>query len=154
TMLGSSAMIDLNYVDSRTNKPAGPTLLHSCVTNRPYVLELEDYEEIVAATSDRKSEAVLLSATPSTAEAEVAEADQVPEETEMTLDALLAELKNEHSIDVSALQAKVTELETANTTLTEENTALSNDRDEAVKLSHDLTGALEASGVVALSNGT
>jgi hypothetical protein len=148
TLLGASAALAPDYVDSRDNLPKGPTLLHSCVTNRPYNLELEDYEEVVAASSDMKGEAVLLSSATATATPPVEEiAPEVTKEKEMTLEELLAELKTEHDIDVSALQARVAELETDNTTL-------SNEKDEAVKLSNDLTEALGASGVVTLSNGS
>ena len=52
TLLGASAFLHMDYTDTRTNKKVGPTLLHTCVTNRPYVTDLDDYEEVVAATAD------------------------------------------------------------------------------------------------------
>src|SRR6185503_14947170 len=51
TLLGASAMLSTNYVDTRTGKPVGPTLLHVAVTNRPYVVGLEDYKEVLAASN-------------------------------------------------------------------------------------------------------
>jgi hypothetical protein len=50
TLLGASAMLHMDYTDTRTGQKVGPTLLHSCITNRPYVVGLGDYEEVVAAT--------------------------------------------------------------------------------------------------------
>ncbi len=52
TLLGASAMLHLDYTDTRTGARVGPTLLHSLVTNRPYCLGLEDYQEVVAATAE------------------------------------------------------------------------------------------------------
>jgi hypothetical protein len=92
TYLGASAFLSTNYTDSSTGKKAGPALLHVAVTNRPYVTGLEDYKEVLAATADNTGEVVVL--TP-------------PEETEVppTKEELLAQLKNDHGIDVEALQA-------------------------------------------------
>lgn len=123
TMLGASAMMHLNYTNTKTGKKVGPTLLHTCVTNRPYVTGLEDYEEIVAATADNSGEAVLLTG-------------PTLEENEMqTLEEMLDTLKDEHGIDVLDLQKKV-----------EANA-------NAAKLSNTLAEALTASGVVKLSAG-
>jgi succinate dehydrogenase/fumarate reductase flavoprotein subunit len=102
-----------------------------------------------------KGEAVLLSATATAKPVEkIVPETEVKKEKAMTLEELLAELKTEHDIDVSALQARVTELETSNATLVTDNATLSNEKDEALKLSSDLTEALGASGVVTLSNGS
>lgn len=123
TMLGASAMMHLNYTDTKTNKKVGPTLLHMCVTNRPYVTGLDDYEEIVAATADNSDEAVLLTG-------------PTQEENDMqTLEEMLETLKDEHGIDVLDLQKKV------------------QDGANAAKLSNTLAEALTASGVVKLSAG-
>lgn len=62
TLLGASAMIDMDYEDARTGEKVGPALLHVCVTNRPYVTELEDYQELIAASADSVVDAVLLTA--------------------------------------------------------------------------------------------
>jgi hypothetical protein len=91
--LGASAMFHMDYVDTRTLKPAGPTLLHVAVTNRPYVTDLDDFEQVIAASADGTEEAVYLTAAPI-------------EENEMTLDELLAALKADHNIDVADLQQK------------------------------------------------
>src|ERR1044072_4503734 len=68
TLLGASAMLHLDYTNTKTGQKVGPTLLHTCVTNRPYVTGLEDYKEIVAATSDTSQRAVLLTTAPAPAE--------------------------------------------------------------------------------------
>jgi hypothetical protein len=92
TYLGASAFLSTNYTDSATGNKVGPTLLHVAVTNRPYVTGLDDYKEVLAASADSTGEVVVLTA--------------VPEETvPMTREELLAALKNEHGIDVAALQA-------------------------------------------------
>jgi hypothetical protein len=92
TYLGASAFLSTNYTDSSTGKKAGPTLLHVAVTNRPYVVNLEGYKEVIAASADKTGEVVVL--TP-------------PEETEVppTREQLLEQLKKDHGIDVEALQA-------------------------------------------------
>jgi hypothetical protein len=92
TYLGASAFLSTNYTDSSTGAKAGPTLLHVAVTNRPYVNNLEDYKEVIAASADNTGEVVVL--TP-------------PEETEVppTKEQLLEQLKTDHGIDVEALQA-------------------------------------------------
>ena len=92
TYLGASAFLSTNYTDSATGNKVGPTLLHVAVTNRPYVTGLEDYREVLAASADSTGEVVVLTAAPE---------ETVP----MTKDELLAQLKNEHGIDVAALQA-------------------------------------------------
>jgi hypothetical protein len=95
TYLGASAFLSTNYTDTRTDKKVGPTLLHVAVTNRPYCVDLDDYKEVLAASADSTGEVVVL--TP------------VPEETvPLTREELLAALKNEHGIDVAALQAAAT----------------------------------------------
>jgi Mu-like prophage I protein len=98
TYLGASAFLSTNYTDSRDGKKKGPTLLHVAVTNRPYVVGLEPYKEIIAATatSDNDAEIVVLG----------------QEEEEPTVDpkeelaTLLATLKDKHGIDVAELQVQ------------------------------------------------
>ena len=124
TLLGASAMMHLNYTNTKNGTKVGPTLLHVCVTNRPYVTGLDDYEEIVAATADNSGEAVLLTG------------PTLKETTEMqTLEEMLDALKDEHDIDVLDLQKKVKEGEAA------------------AKLSNTLAEALTASGLIELSAG-
>lgn len=91
-IMGASAFLHMNYEDTRTSKPVGPALLHHCLTNRPYITNLEPYEEVVAATADMEwedAEAIILA----------------QPEGSMTKEELLAQLKAEHNIDVEALQA-------------------------------------------------
>lgn len=141
TLLGASAMMHLNYKDTRTGEYKGPTLLHSCVTNRPYVLGLDDYEEIVAASADSTEEAVLLTEEPAEEieKALPAEDEQtlsgLDEETENmpTLEEMLKALKEEHSIDVEALKEQAAKA------------------DGATELSNALVAALKKSDVVSLS---
>lgn len=100
TLLGASALMHMNYSDTKNGKSMGPTLLHVAVTNRPYITNLSDFEEIVAAsaggmagradTSD-ETPVVLIPATKT--------------EEKMELDQMLQTLKDEHGIDVAALQA-------------------------------------------------
>lgn len=142
TYLGASAMMHLDYTNTKTGKKVGPTLLHSCVTNRPYVTGLENYEEIVAATTDRSEEAaVLLSEDtividPPTKETEMPTDESTTETAaaKPSLEELLTALKTDHNIDVSALQAKASEGE------------------QAATLSQTLVDALTKAGVVKLSN--
>ncbi len=140
TYLGASAMMHLDYPDTKSGKNVGPTLLHSCVTNRPYVTGLDNYEEILAATADRSEDAaVLLSDASVTPDEPVTEESDMPEDktqetpAEPTLDQLLATLKEKHNIDVSALQAKANE-------------------DKSAELSKTILDALTDAGVVKLSN--
>lgn len=100
TLLGTSAMLHLNYTDTRTQKKVGPTLLHNCVTNRPYVIGLGDFEEVLSMSVDTtdQNEIVVLTSAPSTSK-----------ETEMTLDELLSTLKSDHGIDVPELQRVASE---------------------------------------------
>lgn len=95
TLLGASAFLDLNYTDTRTNAKVGPTLLHVAVTNRPHLVDLEDFTDTVAATADISDEVVVLS---------------YPDQEETvprTLAEILDELKSEHGVDVPALQAQL-----------------------------------------------
>lgn len=124
TLLGASAMMHLNYTNTKTGHKVGPTLLHVCVTNRPYVTELEGYEEIVLSHADNSDEAVLLTG------------PTLKENDDMqTLEEMLDALKDEHGIDVLDLQKKVKE------------------GAEATKLSNTLAEALTATGLVQLSAG-
>lgn len=96
TILGASAFLNLDYEDTRTGRKVGPTLLHSCITNRPYVTGLDGYEEVLAATmADSEGDYVVLAE----------EDDGMP----LTREEMLAALKADHNIDVEALQAAVSE---------------------------------------------
>jgi phage I-like protein len=123
TYLGASAFLSTDYTDTATNSKVGPTLLHVAVTNRPYVTGLDDYKEVLAASADNPGEVVVLTAAPE---------DPVP----LSKDELLAALKNEHGIDVAALQATASAAPPA---------------PDAAALSSALVDALTAAGVVKLS---
>lgn len=109
TYLGASAFMHLNYKDTKTNTRVGPALLHVAVTNRPYVTGLDPYEDIVAASSiddggaEYSSETALLQMG---AAGDVKEA-AVPR----TLEEILSELKSDHNLDVTSLQALLKDVE-------------------------------------------
>jgi hypothetical protein len=112
TYIGASAMLSLDYTDTNTGKKAGPTLCHVAVTNRPYITNLDEYEEIIKASADNSDEAVLLTelATEESVDNEGSEEEPKEEEHKtMTKEELLAALKDEHGIDVAALQAATSE---------------------------------------------
>ena len=60
TLLGISAKMSLNYTDTRTNQKVGPTLLHAAVTNRPFLVDLDDFENVSMSNDDTTDEVVLL----------------------------------------------------------------------------------------------
>lgn len=122
TYLGASAFLHLNYPDSMSGEAVGPTLLHVAVTNRPYVTGLDPYEA-VAAAAEQFSDPVVLS---------------VPEKegaVPRTVDEILAELKDQHGVDVAALR---TELATAQERLAED--------DDARELAERIATTLQTSG--------
>lgn len=139
TYIGASAMIAMNYTDTNTGKKVGPTLCHVAVTNRPYITNLEDYEEIVKASADNSEEAVLLTepATETIVEDNPGSKEEPKEEEHktMTKEELIAALKDEHGVDVAALQAEADKPATTDTT----------------ELSNKLVSALTDAGVVKLS---
>jgi hypothetical protein len=123
TLLGASAMMHMNYTDTRTGERRGPTLLHTAITNRPYITGLDDFQEIVAASADTPEDT------------EVVEFGQ--EETGMTTkEELLVALKDEHGIDVEELQARA-------------DSAPQTDGEEFAKA---VMSVLQEAGVVTLSN--
>lgn len=138
TYIGASAMIAMNYTDTNTAKKVGPTLCHVAVTNRPYITNLEDYEEIVKASADNSEEAVLLTE-PATEDVVndntgSSEEPELKEHNTMTKEELIAALKKDHGIDVDALQADATKAT------------------DTTELSNKLVTALTDAGVVKLSN--
>lgn len=139
TYIGASAMLSLDYTDTSTGKKSGPTLCHVAVTNRPYITNLEDYEEIIKASADNSDEAVLLTE-PNAEETDnsltgSSEEPKVEERKIMTKDELIAALKAEHGIDVAALEE-----------------ASKAHNPDVTELSHKLVTALTDAGVVKLSN--
>jgi Mu-like prophage I protein len=156
TLLGASAFISMDYKDNQ-GRHRGPALLHSCITNRPYCTGLDPYEEVIAATAADSS------GEPDVAVLTVREpAEGVGE---MDKDELIAALRDEHGIDVEALQAtasqqaQLSELTGALTaalsaTPAGDHLRLSGDGGMQVSAS-DLVGAVAelAQHNVALSNG-
>lgn len=62
TILGASAALALDYKKTDTGEKVGPVLLHVCATNRPHVTGMEEYSELIAASSDlQEQEVVFLS---------------------------------------------------------------------------------------------
>ena len=59
-ILGASAFLSLDYTDTSSGQKAGPALLHHCLTNRPYVTGLDDYEEVIAASAAGAGEVLVL----------------------------------------------------------------------------------------------
>lgn len=98
TLIGASAMMHLDYTDAKTQQKVGPTLLHVAITNRPYVTNLEDFGEVLAASADGSSDAVLLAAP----------TQEVPMDKNELIAALL-----EHGVDVAALSAKADQADEA-----------------------------------------
>lgn len=123
TILGASAMLHMDYTDSRTGKQVGPTLLHVCATNRPYVTGLEDYSEViedaVAASADSSGEVLVFAAE---------EEPVVPTKEELIAGLL------EHGIDVGALQAAAAQ------------------KQDAAAFTAAIVDALKSTGAVELSN--
>jgi hypothetical protein len=127
TLIGASAMLSLDYTDTRTGKKAGPALLHVAITNRPHLTELDDFEEVLAASaagvSDSTTKAVYLTA-----------ADNNPKEgSKMELDELIAVARDEHGINIPELQKAAA------------------GAGSIAKLSADLQAALTETGVLKLS---
>ena len=94
TILGASALMHLNYEDTRTGTKVGPTLLHVAGTNRPYLTKLKPFERVALSNADTETEMVLL--TPS----------DESENTTMELSAIKQVLKDEHGIDLDDLTAR------------------------------------------------
>lgn len=99
TLLGASALMHMNYGDTATGHGKGPTLLHVAVTNRPYLTNLEGFEEVIAASTGG-----IGGVADTTQEQPVVMVPANSTEEIMELDAMLEALKNDHNIDVAALQ--------------------------------------------------
>jgi len=127
TLIGASAMLSLDYTDTRTGKKAGPALLHVAITNRPHLTELDDFEEVLAASasgmSDSTTKAVLLTAA----------TNNTKEGSKMELDELIAVARDEHGINIPELQKAAA------------------GAGSLAKLSADLQTALNETGVLRLS---
>lgn len=127
TLLGISAMLDLDFIDTDTGEGVGPTLVHTAVTNNPYVSNLEGFEELLAASRPgvdiHDQVQVLVLSTADDKETEL-----------MTREEMIAALLAEHSIDVADLQAKAAQV------------------DASVALSKTIQETLVGTGLLTLSN--
>lgn len=142
TILGCSAMMHLNYEDTKTGQKVGPTLLHVAATNRPYVTNMSGFEEIAALSADNQSENPVLLV----AEEELQLSSTTKENGPMTKDELIAALK-EHGIDVASLQTEATRAAELSGQLDEVNAQLQLSAGEQSLTVKDL-----AEAVVELSN--
>ncbi len=98
TLLGGSAAMYLDYTDTDTQQKVGPTLTHLAVTNRPYVLGLETYKEVVALSADGSDDDDVIVLTDD-------------KENNMTKEEFLALAKSDFGIDIESLQAIAAEHE-------------------------------------------
>lgn len=172
TLIGASAMLSTNYMDTSTATRVGPTLLHVAITNRPHVLNLEDFEEVIAASSDSSDEVILLSEIDDSnivnLDDETHRTDEELEDTnneenqQMTKEELLAELKEKFGVDVEAIEAELaakSEEIAAKEAEVAEKAAEVDAKDaeiaevtaESVALSNAVTEAFLDSGIIALS---
>jgi hypothetical protein len=87
TLLGASAFLNLDYTDTRTGQKVGPALLHHCITNRPYVVDLEPYQEIAASASPG-SQVLMLTAPGAPAATPIRGYPKMPQTLEITWDGL------------------------------------------------------------------
>jgi len=104
TLLGASAMMHMDYPDTATGERKGPTLLHVAVTNRPYITDLEGFEEVIAASTGG-----LATSADTEGETPVVLIPADKTEEKMDLNEILLTLKSEHGIDVAALQKQAAE---------------------------------------------
>ncbi len=124
TLLGASAAFQEGYLDTRNGDAKianGPVLTHVAVTNRPYLVDLEDFQPVQLSNALGEEESKEISIlTPVDVEPSEASSDNVTDtellveettlsvekEIEMpnTREELIAQLKTEHGIDVVALQ--------------------------------------------------
>ena len=172
TILGASAMMHLDYEDSISGRKVGPTLLHVVATNRPYLTNLDPFSEVVAASADTPDEAAIWAAEDQAVELSEPGGDDMPK----TKEELIAELRDEHGIDVAALLEQqeevaqlsalgigddgelsvrdvaeaVIELSQTNTTLVEQVAALSaaNEAMEQERATHEVDELIRAGRVL------
>lgn len=131
TLIGASAMISTDYLDTRNKSRVGPTLLHMAITNRPHIVDLGEFEEIIAASGDSTDEAVMLTAT--------------DKENDMDLQELITKLETEHGVNVTELQERAGQADAS-------AQAAKDAEDAFVSLSNSVSGLLEIEPVLELSN--
>lgn len=138
TLLGASAFMHLNYKNTETGEPIGPTLLHVAVTNRPYLTNLEDYTDVMSLSADTKGEAPVLLELKEQTPPETQPSAELPinedKETPMTLEEMLTKLKADHGIDVPALQAAATQVTELSNSLSEVQNELKLSGENAVSI--------------------
>lgn len=124
TLIGASAGMYLDYTDTDTLKKVGPTMTHLGITNRPYVLGLEAYQEVIQLSANGRDDAddVLVLTTSD-------------KENPMTKEEFLALAKSDFGFDIEAMQEIVDQHESN------------------VMLSASIQEALADTGVLTLSNG-
>ena len=159
TLIGASAAFSTNYTDTDTDTLVGPTLLHVAITNRPHVLNLGDFEEVIAMSAESGDEVIMLSE--DSGDSGVV-TNELEETQNMTKEELLAQLKAEFEIDVEALEAAAVEAEAAKTTAVEEADTLKAENETlktekvaveelAVKLSNSIKENLKSDVLLQLS---
>lgn len=124
TLLGASALLSPDYTDRKTMKKVGPTLVHTAITNNPYVSDLEEFEAVrLSVADDSSSKAVILTAA------------RNPKESKMDLDEIIAVLRDEHKIDLPELQKAAGKAETFAALSAQLQEKLTEGEDAVLKLS-------------------
>lgn len=143
TLIGASAMMHMDYKDTRSGKKVGPTLLHVAITNRPYITDLQDFEEVIAASADSigDNRPVVLT------EMEESSMDELTKET------AIAYLRDEHGIEVGEQAAPTidAELVQALSRVLREAGAVSLSREEGTEEDEAVTVTDVAEAVIELS---
>lgn len=124
TLLGASAQLSLNWKNNKTNKYVGPALVHTAITNNAHLNDLEDFEEVLLS-HDSTNKAVILSAAPITTG-----------ESKMDFDEIVAVLKDEHDIDLPALQEAASKADAYAKLSADLKEKLSTGEDAVLKLSN------------------
>lgn len=154
TLIGASAMINPAFRHKVTNEIVGPTLIHVAQTNNPYLPDLDNFKEIISASNDISDSEVSvvqlanaeLNSTEGTTDVEVTSSSNEGDNKEMTLEELLAELKEKHNLDVAALQAEAAKAEEVATKNSELEAQVAQ-ADESKTLVAALSDALNKAGV-------
>lgn len=164
TILGASAFLHLNYIDTATGNRVGPTLLHVAATNRPHINGLGGYEEILKASADNLVEEQIYfmeEEPPEPVDELPVEETPKPEENQqssegtedMTRDELIAALKAlpaDEALDVTAVQA---DADAAKTQVAELTAQLDDAKNKLSLSGEQFTGIEElADSYVELSN--
>lgn len=103
TILGASASVSLDYTDRRSNEKVGPTLIHVAATNRPFLVDLEDFETVSLSDADTNDEVVLLT----DGDIQISEEENLMDKT---ADELIVAL-SEAGVDVVAGQNALAQIE-------------------------------------------